>query len=764
MSMELNEALRGSKRKKIAAPGWLLRTPPAAGRDALFWRKSLGGIWLAAALLCGAVSQGLPLGFGAGLDLMAAVLVGTMLLALGCWLFAWLFALMRVPWPRLFTGSCVTLFGGMLAVLLVLQTKLFAALTIAAAYALAAGSAGLALAFIWSRLPERRPGPGRLTVAAAIGLLLVSFVSCVSFAGIGGSADDNAESAGESGTVHDGKYAYSVLTYGSGSGRRAEFGSKADIVTSTVDGSKLLTDWSWLQSWYWGFEPERLPVNGTLWMPQGAGPFPLVLIVHGNHIAQQPSDQGYAYLGEMLASKGYAAVSVDENFFNYSPWSGISETDMKLRAWMLLKHLEELRRLSEQTSGPISGQLDTEKVLLIGHSRGGQAAAMAADAGRWFGAEEKELSSAIAGVAALAPTDMNVDGKRAQLNHVSYLTLHGSRDADLTVFYGERQYGRTSFSPGFNGFKSTVYIEDANHSRFNSDWGTMDQALPGGLLLNQQHILSGRQQRTAAALYIGAFADAVLTGDEHARQQLATGAPVPEGLDVFTQFAASDDQPFADFEAADKSRPGDGVAAAASPQLAWSVETLKDRTGDDKGSRGAVFSWQAASELELKRPSGLDGEKETYGWLRLTGLPYPGNVGQDLPSPYDAGLRFTAANRSRELCTDGGLCSPEPVVLSVALRDRHGQEALVELSAALAAPRQERFMRVSWLDGQIGKGKYDDPPETIRQTMRIPFAEFLRVNPALDLQAPLSAELRFRSQNSGSGKLMVDDFSWYAGN
>ena len=73
-------------------------------------------------------------------------------------------------------------------------------------------------------------------------------------------------------------------------------------------------------------------------MPEGDGPFPLVLIVHGNHLMEQFSDEGYAYLGEMLASRGFIAVSVDENFLNYSFWGNIPDNDMKVRAWILLKH------------------------------------------------------------------------------------------------------------------------------------------------------------------------------------------------------------------------------------------------------------------------------------------------------------------------------------------------------------------------------------------------------------------------------------------
>ncbi len=104
--------------------------------------------------------------------------------------------------------------------------------------------------------------------------------------------------------------------------RREEFGSKVDLVSESVDGSKLIEGWSgpagWARTQYWGFDAKQLPRQGRVWFPDGDGPFPLVLMVHGNHDMEDFSDPGYAYLGELFASRGIIAVSVDENFLNSS--------------------------------------------------------------------------------------------------------------------------------------------------------------------------------------------------------------------------------------------------------------------------------------------------------------------------------------------------------------------------------------------------------------------------------------------------------------
>ncbi len=119
----------------------------------------------------------------------------------------------------------------------------------------------------------------------------------------------------------NGPHRVHLLFYGSGTDtRRAEYGSSVAIKTRSVDSSLFFKDFDgwkrWLRKKYWGFDIDKLPLNARVWYPDGAGPFPLVLIVHGNHNMVEYSDPGYAYLGELLASRGFIMASVDENFLN----------------------------------------------------------------------------------------------------------------------------------------------------------------------------------------------------------------------------------------------------------------------------------------------------------------------------------------------------------------------------------------------------------------------------------------------------------------
>jgi hypothetical protein len=155
-----------------------------------------------------------------------------------------------------------------------------------------------------------------------------------------------------------GAYPVRTLFYGAGSDiRRPEYGPSVAIKTHTVDASEFFKDFKGWKRWarrkYWGFDMDKLPLNGRVWYPDGPGPFPLALIVHGNHEMTDFSDPGYAYLGELLASRGFILASIDENFLN----SGLFHDPPKqqpVRGWMLREHLKLWRDWSTAAGNPVA--------------------------------------------------------------------------------------------------------------------------------------------------------------------------------------------------------------------------------------------------------------------------------------------------------------------------------------------------------------------------------------------------------------------------
>lgn len=348
-----------------------------------------------------------------------------------------------------------------------------------------------------------------------------------------------------------GEYPVLYLTYGSGDDiRRAEFGRDADLVTGTVDGRPFLASWSGgsgeERKNFWGFDRDELPLQGRVWYPDGDGPFPLVLIVHGNHSMYEYSDPGYQYLGELLASRGFILVSVDENFIN-----GSIRTENDARGWLLLEHLAQWERWNagdagdesdsgglheqagqgeedeETTDGrsgampnPFEGKVDMGRIGLIGHSRGGEAVAVAAafntlpyypdDATVPF-----EYGFDIGAVIAIAPVmgQYQPGGRYTDMHDVNYFVIHGANDGDVSSFNGAGQYEHVWFSGDPYRFKSSLYVMGANHGQFNQVWGSWDSGAPFGRSLSTRSLIPEPDQRKVAEVYLSAFLEAALRGE-----------------------------------------------------------------------------------------------------------------------------------------------------------------------------------------------------------------------------------------------------------
>ena len=321
-----------------------------------------------------------------------------------------------------------------------------------------------------------------------------------------------------------GPFGVLTLHYGSGSDlHRAEFGAEADLLTEPVDATPFVKgNKGWrvgLRNSYWGFDFEAFPRNGRVWHPEGDGPFPLVLIVHGNHRMSDFSDTGYAYLGELLASRGFITVSVDENFLNGWWVRGLSKEN-DARAWMLLQHLVQWREWNQTEGNPFHGRVDLDAVGLIGHSRGGEAAAIAGAFNRLSyypddATVEFDFGFGIRAIIAIAPSDgqYRPTGRPTPLRDVSYLVLQGGHDSDVASFVGARQYERLELDPDGDGFKASLYAYRANHGQFNTVWGRTDYSWPRSVMLNTAPLLDGEDQRRLGKIYMVGFLEATLHGN-----------------------------------------------------------------------------------------------------------------------------------------------------------------------------------------------------------------------------------------------------------
>lgn len=327
-----------------------------------------------------------------------------------------------------------------------------------------------------------------------------------------------------------GTFPVKSITYASNPTYRKDLNIPGHLTTETVDGSAFVGNWSSRRTNTFGFGPETMPLNGTVWYPEGDGPFPLVLIVHGNHLATDYSDPGYTYLGKLLASRGYILASIDENFLNISPYDDLFILDglkdeNRARGWLLLEHLKTWEAWNSSEGNPFYGKVDIQNLALIGHSRGGEAIAIAATYNEMTTYPEDanikfNYDFNIRSLISIAGTDMQYKpgGQPLQLQDVNYLALHGSNDMDVNSFMGTNQYYRTRLSANSNFFKSYVYIYGANHGQFNTAWGRADVAGLGNQLFNNAELLPEEQQREAAEVLISSFLEATLKDKDQYRR------------------------------------------------------------------------------------------------------------------------------------------------------------------------------------------------------------------------------------------------------
>jgi len=397
-----------------------------------------------------------------------------------------------------------------------------------------------------------------------------------------------------------GPYAVERLFYGSGTDiRRPEFGRGVAIKTKTVDASPFASippAQARTRKKFWGFDLKQAPINGRVWFPAGAGPFPLALVVHGNHNYRDFSDPGYAYLGELLASRGFILVSVDENFVN-----GLSgENDA--RAWLLLKHLEAWKGFNETPDGPFYQRVDMARIAVMGHSRGGEAAALAATFNRLryypdnF-KHEFDFNFSIRSVVAIAPVDgqYKPTGQFTPMQNVNYLLIHGSHDGDVSTAQGLRQYERLQFTDEAPWFKSVIFMYRANHGQWNTVWANKDSGPRSGRSLDLRALIDGPAQREFAKVTIAGFLEATLQGRREYlpmfRDHRTAGAWLPKTM-YTTRFQESGYRALAEFDGDVDLTTGTvpGVTIAAEHLSAWHEAAVPFRgRGTDTQNHNAVW-------------------------------------------------------------------------------------------------------------------------------------------------------------------------------
>jgi len=485
------------------------------------------------------------------------------------------------------------------------------------------------------------------------------------------------------------------------------------------------------------YSMNHVPIHGIVRYPNGPGPFPLVLIVHGNHDPTVNSEQGYVYFLELLASHGFIAVSVDENFLNGFVWG-----EMDARAIILLRHLQRWRTWDGSASYPFFNKVDLNRIGLAGHSRGGEAVTISwlfntmlhnpMDPDHTFGFNLTSLF-------AIAPVDGQIvgdtnphtgqpyDNVPAVLQNTDYFVMHGTHDGDVFDFEGYRAFDRAQpVNLSGTATKSLLWVYGGIHNQWNTTWGTADPCVvqPSG------QIITAADQQSIGKTFVSGFFQMSL---QHKRRyaKLLQGKvrfpSMPASITLMNQYQSEDRIFLDDYEQGNNLATGSfsGVTNTNHNNL---LNPYQWYSFSDRGNpywmweetHGLIAGWSSSgAEYVIDVPPGLAAQLKDYPVLSL-------RIGQTFES--------TPSRNTPGASQDLGVVLELGNVTTNELR----------VSDFAALPYPAKTTRCGW-----------DDTKSVLQTVRIPLRKFVRHHPWWKLHHLTRIRLKF--DQKPTGLLAIDD-------
>lgn len=783
--------------------GWFSRLLPPFKRAwqevALFSRLSwpgaaIGGLAVIVAFMT-YMGYALRSGLGTAVDMILSAIVTALGLALIALLIMLIATILRA-WPRLFTGAFLAALAFLPMIMGLMGGPGGFSLRIGSVMVLLLGTIGACICVLSLKGASRAKTSHRI-VALVMMLGALSLIVVLTVWLVGPGKDPYVEiqepvsgmkvpalaapNPGEAGS-------YKVLTlfYGSGTDkRRPEFGPQVALKTSTIDARPLVKKnlegfKAKVRKWYWGFGPDKFPLNGRVWYPNGPGPFPLALIVHGNHNMDEYSDPGYAYLGELLASRGFILASVDENFMNGS-WIGGIDSENGVRGWILLRHLDLWRGWNETSGNPFHGRVDLSNIALIGHSRGGEAITHAAAFNRLSHFPDDanvrfSFNYAIRTLIAIAPIDGQYQpaNQLVPVENVNYLVLQGSHDSDVSFFAGFRPYRRVKFTDGQYWMKAAIYAYRANHGQFNTVWGSYDGGPPLDRFINTRPLLKAEEQRQIAKVYIAGFLEATLRQKVEYipmfRDYRAISAWLPRTI-YFSQFEDSGFKLVSDFDnTIDVTRTTvpNGVQSGQNLKV-WCSQELKGRSDWSFKNNGVFLGWdneetksgnsskKSPATYSLTLPDGLSAQWQLDQKTRLV---FSAADTDEDPHQFDSADEkkgsSSADNDKKKDSSKDKDKKKDPIDLTLELVSVDGSAASIALSGflPLQPALKVKFTKWDYIESEF----YKKPVEPVFQTFEIPLAEFLKTAGSVELSTIKT--IRFRFDRTKKGVIILDEIGF----
>jgi hypothetical protein len=290
----------------------------------------------------------------------------------------------------------------------------------------------------------------------------------------------------------------------------------------------------------WPAYPAPMEVIGHAVLPEDVDGAPLVLFLHGRHDScygdgdpdkewpcrgknrPVPSHLGYDYLQRILASQGYATVSIAANAINGQDVRSL-DAGASARSQLVRHHLKLLDAwTSTAERSRWYGRVDLEQVVLVGHSRGGEGVnQVAIDT-------TADAPYSVAGQVLIGPSAVAYQ----TAGYTPTVVVLPYCDGDLAGLPGQRFVDAAgTLTTDDPTLRSSVLLSGANHNFFNTEWtpglsqapSEDDGSHSGCSFANPSFRLSAAEQRRAARSFVGAAVHAFVEGDASALDLLDAG-------------------------------------------------------------------------------------------------------------------------------------------------------------------------------------------------------------------------------------------------
>jgi hypothetical protein len=276
--------------------------------------------------------------------------------------------------------------------------------------------------------------------------------------------------------------------------------------------------------------------------PQATGKRPLVLFLHGRHSTCYqggpngkasigwpcpqnwlpiPSHKGYRYIADTLASQGYIVISISANGINSQDYNS-KDYGTSSRSKLIRHHLSLWVQWNTNGGSPwgdrFKGRVDMNKVVLVGHSNGGEGVHKAA-----IDASPSDPYK-IVGLVTYGPTAFG----RQVTPDVHSANILPTCDGDVFNLQGQAYVDASRDIAYSEALRTAVISVGANNKYFNTEWTPGLAVAPtwddSSCRLNSVRLTPQEQQLVGAA-YTAALVKLAVNQD-------ATMLPLLDGSNV----------------------------------------------------------------------------------------------------------------------------------------------------------------------------------------------------------------------------------------